>query len=415
MKVDTAIVERLAAAISKARSGRSGASYLDPVPTMRDEAAPPVAPLRRRKWRLGMLLAVLLPSLLGATYLWGFAADQYVSEFRFSVRREAPVSTSEGGGAASILRGGNPALEMTHDAQVVVQYLRSRQAMEDVGAQLDLATIFTLPAHDFWSRLNQADPVEDRLEHWRRFVRPRFELTSGVVIIEVWAFRPSDALAIAQVSLAAAERLVNGISARARADALAFARQNAERTGMALAAARAQLAEFRNRHGVLSPQLAAGSVTAQEARLRDQIAEARAQLAVMQASFSNRSAPPLRLQAERVAALEAELATARLRMAASTEPVDALTLATLTSGHNALEADERIAQVAHERALGALSAAEGQAVQQSAYLDAFVRPALPERASYPMRWLLLAQLAFGGLVAWALGVLVMQALRDRAD
>ncbi len=415
MKVDTAVADRLAAAISTARSGRSEASYLDPDATMRDEAARPAAPLRRRKWRLGLLLAILLPSLLGATYLWGFAADQYVSEFRFSVRREAPVTAAEGGGAAAILRGGNTALEMTHDAQVVVQYLRSRQAMEDVGAELDLAAIFALPTHDFWSRLNRADPVEDRLEHWRRFVRPRFEMTSGVVIIEIWAFRPSDALAIAQVSLAAAERLVNGISARARADALAFARQNAERTGVALSAARAQLAEFRNRHGVLSPLLAAGSVTAQEARLRDQIGEARAQLVVMQASFSNASALPLRLQAERVAALEAELHAARLRMAASTQPLDALTLATLTSGHNALEADERIAQVAHERAMGALSAAEGQAVQQSAYLDAFVRPALPERASYPMRWLLLAQLAFGGMVAWALGALLMQALRDHTD
>lgn len=93
------------------------------------------------------------------------------------------------------------------------------------------------------------------------------------------------------------------MSARSRADAVAFARQTLERTTAGLAAARERLAEFLDVNGLLSPALAAGTGSSQDAAARP-ISEARAQLQVMQASFSNRSAAPLRLQAERVAALE---------------------------------------------------------------------------------------------------------------
>ena len=403
------------------RPGGSTAAQTRPsagAPALQAHPEVPRGRRRRRRW-IGLLAAVALPCALGAVYLWGFAADQFVSEYRFAVHRQIPSAAAapEGGGgvAAALLGGGNPALALTQDAQVVVQYLRSRQAMEDAERELDLAAIFGRAGQDFWARLAPGEPAEDRLLHWRRFVRPRFELTSGVVIVEVWAFDAADALSLAQVSLAAAERLVNGLSARSRADAVAFAREAAARTSAGLAAARDRLAEFRNANGLLSPMLAAGSGSSQESQIRGQISEARAQLQVMQASYANRNAAPLRLQAERVAALEAELRDLLARMAAPLDPREALTLATLAGGHTALEADERIAQAAHERALAALSLAESQAVQQSAYLDAFVRPAAAERASYPQRWWQLLEIAGSALAAWAIGALLLQAIRDQAE
>lgn len=365
-----------------------------------------------------MLLCVLLPSLAAAAYLWGFAADQYASEFRFSVRREAPIGASAGigGAAASILGGGNPMLALTHDGQVVVQYLRSRQAMDDVGAALDLGTMLGRAKEDVWERLDPSDPAEDRLRHWRRFVRPRFELTSGIVVVEVSAFAAADAMAIAQASLGAAERLVNGISARARADAVAFARDRAQRTGAAYADAQQRLTDYRNTHGLLSPTLAAGAGSGLEGQINEQLAQARAQLATLRATFMP-TAPPVRLQEQRVSALEAELRAVQDRMAAPAASGDATlaTLATLASGHDTLQSAERLAQAEHERALAALSAAEAQAAQQSAYLDAFVRPALAERPSYPIRWFVLLQVAGWSLVAWAILSLLLQAIRDHVD
>ena len=38
-----------------------------------------------------LVMAVALPTALAGAYLYGYADDQYVTEFRFSVRHEAPL------------------------------------------------------------------------------------------------------------------------------------------------------------------------------------------------------------------------------------------------------------------------------------------------------------------------------------
>src|SRR5690349_9484572 len=49
-------------------------------------------PHRRRHRRLlSFLLVIVLPIVLMAVYLYAFADDQYVTEFRFSVRHHMPL------------------------------------------------------------------------------------------------------------------------------------------------------------------------------------------------------------------------------------------------------------------------------------------------------------------------------------
>ena len=384
------------------------------------DPAPFVVPHRRR-WGaiLGFLILFVMPVSIAGAYLWGMAADQYSTEFRFSVRRSQPVRLAppgEGGSMAAAFAGA-PAIAMLHDGQVVVQYLRSRQAMDDVAATVNLQNVYSRASDDEWARLNANLPAEERLRHWRRFVEPRFDLTSGVVTVEVSAFTPEESLVVARAALAAAEKLVDSMTARARGDAVGFAEGAARDSATALELARQRLAAHRNEVSVLSPALAAGADVGLEARLRETLAESRGQLAVMTRRFVTPDAPQLRSIQDRIAVIESELRMVAGRMAgpASEGSTSRASLASVSVTQSSLETDERIAVSAHERAVIALTAARAEAAQQSVYLDSFVRPALPDSARYPIRYWVMLQVIAGALGAWLIITLLYRAVMDHAE
>ena len=84
---------------------------------------------RRRRWRMASLvLTVLLPTALSGAYLYGYADDQYVTEFRFSVRHEAPLrmdGVASQAPAASLGASGTPA---SSSAALATPAAPSRQA-----------------------------------------------------------------------------------------------------------------------------------------------------------------------------------------------------------------------------------------------------------------------------------------------
>ena len=80
-----------------------------------------------------------------------------------------------------------------------------------------------------------------------------------------------------------------------------------------------------------------------------------------------------------------------------------------------LEIDEQIAARVYERALDALQDARNAAAQQSIYLAAFVRPALPQDSTYPIRWRVMLETALISFAAWCLLQLLYHGIRDHID
>jgi capsular polysaccharide transport system permease protein len=160
-----------------------------------------IGPLRRRatrrRWRLAsLLLVVLLPTALACGYLYRYAADQYVTEFRFSVRHEAPLrmDSTVGSPLTASLGGGVPPLAMITDSQIVIQYLKSRQVIDDmITSGVDLDAIYARADTDFLAHLRPHGSIEERQRYWQRMVDPFFDMTTGIVSVQVRAFSPSDA------------------------------------------------------------------------------------------------------------------------------------------------------------------------------------------------------------------------------
>jgi len=186
-----------------------------------------VAAGRRRAWPGGlwrhrwMALVVGVPTLLSAIYFGGFAADEYVSQARFVIRgagqKSAQIAT-----LANLVQTTTPGT--AHEqASEVVDFLRSRSALAELGGKADLRAAYG-HGGDWLGRYPgpfQADTFEGLYRYYTGKVSARIDPESGIAVLEVRAYRAGDAQAINLALLGAGEGLVNRLNQRAEARAIA--------------------------------------------------------------------------------------------------------------------------------------------------------------------------------------------------
>lgn len=397
------------------------------------ERATPVVPLdvrlqvgpvrpraRKRRWRMvSLLLAVVLPTALAGIYLYRYADDQYVTEFRFSVRHEAPLRMDATASSTlpAALGGSTSPLAVITDSQVVIQYLKSRQVIDDIVASgVDLDAIYARNDKDFLAHLKPHASAEERLRYWRRMIDPFFDMSTGIVSVQVRAFNPTDAQLVAATALRLAEKLVNNMASRAHDDVLTYATREVGTSEAKLKATQDTLTSFRNRHAVLFPEMQATSDTSVEGKVWENLIEAKTAFNAQLAVGVSAESMQMRMLGNRIAAMETALRDVHGRMAqAGAGGTSDASLASVMSEYDVLHLDQEIAAKVYERALMALQDARNAASQQSVYLAAFVRPALPQESMYPVRWRIMTETALLSFVAWCLLQLLYHGIRDHID
>jgi len=386
------------------------------------DARPDLGPLqrlaRRRRWRLvSLLIGVLLPTALAGVYLYCCASNQYVTEFRFSVRHEAPLKMDASAANVAMTAspgGGVSPMAVITDSQIVVQYLKSRQVIDDmVAAGVDLDAIYAGAGADFWAHLDPHSSVEQRQRYWRRMVDPFFDMTTGIVSVEVRAFSPADARLVAATALRLAEKLVNGISKRAHDDVLAYATREVAESETKLQEAQTRIAAYRNHHAVLFPEMQATSDTSVGGKVQETLIEAQTTYDAQLAQGVSRDVIQMRMLANRIAAMRVALQGVHDHQAQTAAPDTAL--ASVLSEYGVLRLSEDIAAKIYERALMSLQDARNAASQQSVYLATFVHPGLPQDSMYPIRWRVMLETALLSFVAWCLLQLLYHGIRDHIE
>jgi len=365
---------------------------------------------RRRTRHYGVffsfLLLVVAPVALAAWYLQTRAADQYISRAGFSVRAQEPVAQMglfEGLGAI-----GNSAAT---DTDILNAFIRSQEMVELIDARLDLRSRFSLPQNDPVFAFDAAAPVEDLARFWQSMVAVQYDAGTGLIELEVRAFRPDDAADIAQEILDQSSVMINRLSAIARDDATGYARAERDAAIARLKNARQALTEFRATTQMIDPQAdIQGHMTVLIA-LQQTLAETYIQHDLL-AETSRADDPRLVNLARELSVIEARIDAERRKFGLGSEQEGAFsqTLAEFEE----LRVDLEFAQSAYLSALAAYDAALRDAQQQSRYLAAYVNPTLPERPEYPQKAMMLGLVAlFCGLI-WGMLCLVYYSLRDRA-
>ncbi len=375
------------------------------------------AALRRKRWKISFVLLVLLPTVLVALYYALIAADQYMVETRFAVRSTNP---SPGSGLLSTLGLGLGGASAS-DTYIVLEYIHSREILKRIDDEIGLKRRFRVPERDFYAVLPQDATFEDFVDYWRSMVRVGLDRTSQIITVQAFAFTPQDARDIAGAILRESERMVNEISARARADAVAYAENEVRNAEERLREIRKRFLRFRSTTQQIDPAKQAQVQLALIGKLEEQLAELQARLSEAR-SYLSENAPTTIYLKNRINAVRKQIREERLKLGdrnrsrkhkANPRQLDQTTLSTTLSEYEALLVEREFAEKFYLSTLSGLEQARLLANRQQRYLATFVHPYLPDEALYPKSVRNTAFVFLALSLLWGLGMLMLQSVRDR--
>lgn len=368
---------------------------------------------RRSLLRLSFFLLVVVPSLLVAFYFNVIAADKYAVEVRFAVRGPEGSSSPD---LLSLATGVNSPNSTTTDAYILMDYLRSRQLLEDLSKRVDFEAIFNSPKADMLAKF----PVKQRsierfVQHWQSMVSIEFDTTSSIIILELRSFEPEHSKQLAQETLKLSENLINRLSERSRQDALRGANEEVERHEQRLRESLNTMRQFREQAQDIDPSQSAAAQLGRLSELEGRLNLERTTLATQRTFMSDQS-PSIQFTLSKIEALEKQVSSERAKLGRgdNTKEPSRGTLSSRVQDYQALTTELEFAQKAYLLSLQSLEQARLTANRQQRYLATFVAPSLPQEALYPQRIINSLIAALLSLAAWFIGVLIVYGVRDHA-
>jgi capsular polysaccharide transport system permease protein len=372
--------------------------------------------VQRRRRRVAMALAIVVPTLLATLYYAFVASDRYVSEAKMVVKEQSGgsnLSGLAGGGKSSLLSlvgmGGGGA-GATDEAAIVTNYLLSPEAMKSLDAAIGLRRMWSGATIDLLSRLREGASEEDFYRYFKRRVTVVADPLDPVIELQVEAFRRDDAQVIAKKLVALAQEKLNTAFVRMREDALQFARSEVKQAEQQMAGVEAKLRDFRNAHGEIDPAASAQAVGTVASGLFGQLALTEAELRTT-LSYAREDSPTVKALKARIDALKQQIAADRSLLAGN--PSDK-PYAELLGAYQDLLLDEKFAQDAYTSAMAFLTSSRAELERQHAYLVDFISPSLPQEATEPRAARNVLVVLLGSALVWLIGTLVTSSIREHA-
>lgn len=357
-----------------------------------------------RRIPLAFLIVVVIPVILTAIYYLLIASPLYVSEARFIVRQTSQETPSSLGVA---LQGVGISSTQT-DAFAVHEYVKSRNALENLSTRLDVPAMLSRPGADFLTRFPrpwEKDSVDGLHKAFGRFVNVGYDSTTGISTLRVEGFRPDDAQRLANALLDDGEGLVNRLNARANRGAVEEAMRNVEEAETRVTTAQVRLTAFRNRERLIDPSRTAVENSELIGGLLAEVAATRAERAQVAAEAPQ--SPQLPAIDSRIAAFERQIELERSKAAGTAD-----SLAPKLETYESLSLDRQYADRALASARTALDTAQFEERSQRLYLERVVTPNLPADPSQPRRWLSILTVLVTLLIVYGTGALVVAGLRE---
>ena len=345
---------------------------------------------QREPFRLGaaarsFLLLVLLPTVVAVLYLLLVRTPEFVSEAKFVVRTGSEDTLRRFSldmlVAPSLLSGMKSTSQDTH---IVLAYLKSRSAIEDVGGKELLQKIYGGDDIDYLSRLHPGDSVEEISKYWRTKVEAVLDVPSGIITLQVRAYRREDAFLLAERLLALSEKLINEISERSRKDSLEQAQSELLKARTLVDEKRAALAAFRAQNEVLDPSINAVALGSMIANLTKERLALEAQLSTLKNSMGEDSRT-VRTVRTQLATLQDQIRTLERQLTNPDEQQRAV--ATKMSGYEQAQLELKFAEKLSEISETAYHKAFADLQRQQLYLVTLVKPTQPGRSTYPRPFL----------------------------
>ncbi len=360
-------------------------------------------------WLVGSFsLFVLLPTLLAFIYYALFASPVYVAEVKLTVR-EASRSDSRSV-AQSILgsiRLGSASQGTGQDTMMVLDYLKSRAAIHDVGGVPMLERWYGNKEVDWLSRLQSHANLEESWDYWKQRVTASVDTVSNILTMRVRAYSPEDALEISRRIVSSSEKLVNDISVRRRADALTRAASEVEKAGADLADVRALMLDFQKRTGSLDPLETAKVIISSISALTSEKIAIETRLATA-TSTGVGARPGAKYDQARLAAVDEQLRQMNDRLTGT----EMYSISAQLREYELIKLKEEFAEKIYTLSRSSYEDARREIEKKQLYVALIVPGVLPESALYPRVLVDSSLVSLGCLIIWAIVSLILATLRD---
>ena len=372
------------------------------------------SPARRRLRGLAsringlFVLTVVVPTALAGAYYGLMASDIYISESRFVIR--SSQRTSQTGLLGSLLQ--NTGFSRSQDdAFSVHDFIKSRDALNQLNQKFSLGKIFSDPAVDplnRFSAIDRDDSFEALHKYYQKRVTVDADSTTLISVLRVNAFTADDAIRVNEALLAMSERLVNQLSDRARADIVRYASAEVDAAEGKSRAAAIALAAYRSKNAVVDPERQSSLQLQQISKLQDELIMTNAQLTQLRTfTPENPQIPALRNRAESLQkAMRAELS----RVAGGGE-----SLTNKAAAYERVALDRAFANRQLAAALASLELARNEALRKQLYLERIVQPNRPDVAIEPRRFRSVLVVFALGMLAWGILGLLVASVREHRD
>lgn len=361
----------------------------------------------RRFFVGSFILLFVLPVVMGALYLFFVAANQYVSEARFSVSSGQQNGLEALSGLASVLSAGQ-----SSDGQIIAQYVKSRSVVEELEKTFDLRHIFHPGTLDFLAEAPKDMSMEKFVDYWNGQVKLSVDQSNGLVTLKVRTFSPQDSLELANAISRISERMVNRLTRHNEENTLLEASRELELSKERLQTAVTSLRDARIASGVLDVDLTASSYSELLTQLYIELSKIETQIDTLK---NNDALEPPRLVSLRArsTALHSQISTYESRVAGRLpNGAEGGTLAAHASVLADKQVELTIAQNEYALSVSSFEGARLALERQRAYLMIYVQPSLPEESVYPSRGLTWAAVIILSFFGWALVAGVAILVRD---
>ena len=302
-------------------------------------------------------------------------------------------------------------MQQAQDSFIVADYINSRAIVDKLEARVGLRELYSHSDIDYISRFNKSKPIESLERYWRWKVSTSIENPSGIVTVDVRAFSPQDAFNIANAVVALSEAEVNELNARAERDLVAQAEREVKRWEKRMRQARDALRDFRNSTGVIDPRAQADSINTLIDQIKSDRIKMEQELSVVSKSLTNQ-APQIKDLKSRIQAANDQIEKLRAKLTTRNPSKGGETISRMLIKYDRLELARKVVEKQYTSALAALEGARVSAERRRLYLNAFVKPTLPQEPSEPKRfWYSLASTVVF-FTLWMIFVAIWQQLRS---
>lgn len=353
---------------------------------------------------------VVIPTLVATLYFGLLASDVYLAESKFVVRSQDQPAVSGIGaalaGATGI--GGGAAANESFTAKA---YVESRDALRSINRNNAFKKAYerdSIWIGDRFGGIGADNSFEQLYKYYLKKVKIETDVTSSISTLTVRAYTAQDARDINERILRMAENTINRMNERGRTNTVRYAETEVEDAKNQSRIAGAALADFRNRNGVVDPELQATAKLEMIAKLQDQLITARTQLAQLR-RFTPRN--------PQIPSVETQIETLEQEIQAQSN--------TLTGGNRSLAAnsaqfqrlfvENEFAEQQLTVALASLQEARNDARRQQVYVQRVSEPNLPDSPIEPRRLrAILATFAIG-LLAWGIASMLVAGIKEHAQ